>query len=75
MWEIKISPSTKKGAFTPFVAKYNSKKEAEIARGALIRIAGHSVVAPCFDGEKGSEKLFVHQPWSVGEVTQTKDQC
>ena len=29
MWEIKISPSTKKGRFLPFVAKYKSKKEAE----------------------------------------------
>lgn len=73
MWEIKISPSTKKGRFSPFVAKYNSKKEAENARGALIRIAGHSVVAPCFDGDKGGEKLFVHQSWSVGEVVQVND--
>lgn len=73
MWEIKISPSTKKGRFSPFVAKYNSKKEAENARGALIRIAGCSVVAPCFDGDKGSKKLFVHQPWSVGEVVQVND--
>lgn len=73
MWEIKISPSTKKGQFSPFVAKYNSKKEAEKARGVLIRIAGHSVMAPYFDGEKGGEKLFVHQPWSVGEVVQVND--
>lgn len=73
MWEIKISPSTKKGRFSPFVAKYNSKKEAENARGALIHIAGRSVVAPCFDGDKGSEKLFVHQPWSVGEVVQVNN--
>ena len=73
MWEIKISPSTKKGQFSPFVAKYNSKKEAEKARGVLIRIAGHSVMAPCFDGEKSGEKLFMHQPWSVGEVVQVND--
>ena len=73
MWEIKISPSTKKGQFSPFVAKYNSKKEAEKARGVLIRIAGHSVFAPYFDGEKGGEKLFMHQPWSVGEVVQVND--
>lgn len=73
MWEIKISPSTKKGQFSPFVAKYNSKKEAEKARGVLIRIAGHSVMAPYFDGDKCGEKLFVHQPWSVGEVVQVND--
>lgn len=73
MWEIKISPSTKKGQFSPFVAKYNSKKEAEKARGVLIRIAGHSVIAPYFNGDKGGEKLFVHQPWSVGEVVQVND--
>lgn len=73
MWEIKISPSTKKCQFSPFVAKYNSKKEAEKARSVLIRIAGHSVFAPCFDGEKGGEKLFMHQPWSVGEVVQVND--
>ena len=73
MWEIKISPSTKKGQFSPFVAKYNSKKEAEKARSVLIRIAGHSVFAPCFDGEKNEEKLFMHQPWSVGEVVQVND--
>lgn len=73
MWEIKISPSTKKGQFSPFVAKYNSKKEAEKARSVLIRIAGHSVMAPYFNGDKGGEKLFVHQPWSVGEVVQVND--
>lgn len=73
MWEIKISPSTKKNLFSPFVAKYNSKKEAENARSVLIRIAGHYVMAPCFDGDKGGEKLFVHQPWSVGEVVQVND--
>ena len=73
MWEIKISPSTKKYPFFPFVAKYNSKKEVETARSVLIRIAGHSVFAPCFDGEKGGEKLFMHQPWSVGEVVQVND--
>lgn len=73
MWEIKISPSTKKGKFSPFVAKYKSKKEAENARSVLIRIAGHSVFAPYFDGEKSGEKLFMHQPWSVGEVVQVND--
>lgn len=73
MWEIKIYPSTKRGYLFPFVAKYNSKKEAEKARGVLIRIARHSVMAPCFDGDKGGEKLFVHQPWSVGEVVQVND--
>lgn len=73
MWEIKISPSTKKGRFSPFVAKYNSKKEAENARRVLIRIAGHSVAAPCFNGVRGGEKLFMHQPWSVGEVVQVND--
>lgn len=73
MWEITISPSSRKKAhqFNPFSVKYNTRKEAEKARWALIDIATCTgMIAPC-DAETGNEEvIFTHLPWSVGNITE-----
>lgn len=75
MWGITISPSSKKKAdqFKPFMAKYSSKDEAIVARLKLIDIAKSTgVIAPCDENTGVESVVFVHKPWSVGQVTSVK---
>lgn len=72
MWEITISPSSKKKEhqFKPFKAKYATKQEAEAARWKLIDIAKSTGVYAPVDSEISDDcKMFTHKPWSVGQVT------
>lgn len=70
-WKITVTttePNPKKRKEL-FSCIYDSKKEAEAARMALIRIAADKwVIAPCDENTGKTEKMITKQLWSIGQV-------